>query len=72
MQLVKSSYCNFRDQDEGTNPEALGPTFYHQGPAYTNLYGQAVTNMVDRNRGGDNDLPRPSRSEKITSHIWLV
>ena len=50
------------DQGEGTDPETLGLAFLHQGPTFNNAYCQADTNLVDRDRGEGNDLPRPRMS----------
>ena len=35
------------DRGASNDPKALGLAF-HQGPAFTNSYCQAVTNLVDR------------------------
>ena len=40
------------DQGEGTDPEALGQAFHHQGPTFIKAYCQAVTSLVDQDRGG--------------------
>ena len=36
------------DQGKGTDPEALGLAFHHQGPTFINTYYQADTNLVDQ------------------------
>ena len=48
--------------ETGNDPEALELAF-HQGPTIINAYFQAATNLVDRDSGMSNDLPRPRRSE---------
>ena len=63
------------DQGEGINPEALGLAFHHQGPTFINAYCQAVTNLVDRDKGGGgwgNDLSRPRRSELSKCFVLLL
>ena len=47
---------------QGTNPEALGLAFHHHGLIFFNAYCQAATNLVNRDRGGSNDLPLPRKS----------
>ena len=51
----------YADQGEGTDPEALGLAFHHQGPTLSNAYYQAATNLVDRDRSGSNHLLWPRR-----------
>ena len=48
-------------QGAGNDPEALELAF-HQGPTFINAYFQAAKNMVDRDSGVSNDLPRPRTS----------
>ena len=38
------------DQGEGTDPDALGLAFHHQGRTFT--YCPAAANLVDRDTGG--------------------
>ena len=50
------------DQGEGMDQETFELASHHQGPTFINAYCHAVANLVDRDRGGGNDLPWPSRS----------
>ena len=40
------------DQCEGTDSEALGLAFHHQGPTFIKVYCQAATKLIDQDRGG--------------------